>query len=56
MRLVIVLLIWAVRIASRRIEASDEDDVETSEELEGRSVLSAGTDRCSFSFSLGLRR
>ena len=45
MRLVVVLLIWAVRIASKRIEEADEVEVETAEELGGRSFSLAGIDR-----------
>lgn len=43
MRLVFVLLMLTVRIASMRTEEADED--ETAEELGGRSMASAGTDR-----------
>lgn len=42
MRLVAVLLIFAVRIASRRIEAADEE--EAAEELEDRLDTSSGMD------------
>lgn len=43
MRLVAVLLILAVRIASKRTEGADED--EAAEELGGRSLSSPGMDR-----------
>ena len=42
MRLVAVLLIWAVRIASKRIEEADED--EAAEELGERLMPSSGKD------------
>ena len=54
MRLVLVRLILAVRIASKRTEEADED--EAAEELGGRSFPSIGMDRYKFSFSSGLRR
>lgn len=52
--MVFVLLMLAVRIASRRNELVDED--EAAEELGGGSLFSTGIERYSVSFASGLRR
>ena len=54
-RLVAVLLMLAVRIASKRTEAADEDEA-AEEELVERLSPSSGMDLYNFSFSSGLRR